>query len=51
MKSFLILMVSMFLLSGCNSNKEIEIPELIEPVSTKMDTAVVSRGDIYTLTT
>ena len=52
MKKFLIiLMVSMFLLSGCNSNKEIEIPELIEPVSTKMDTAVVSRGDIYTLTT
>lgn len=49
-KLLMILMVSMFLLSACDNN-ETEIPELIEPVSVKMDTAVVSRGDIYTLTT
>lgn len=52
MKKFLIiLIVGMLLLSGCDKSKEAEIPELIEPVSVKMDTAVVSRGDIYTLTT
>ncbi len=45
-----ILMILIISLTACQVDEE-EIPELKEPVSGQMDTAIVSRGDIYTLTT
>ncbi len=39
------------LLCGCAPRQETEeAPELLEPVGAKSDTAVVTRGDLYTLT-
>lgn len=49
-KLFVILLTAIIFLSGCES-KETVVPTLAEPVGSDMDTAVVSRGDIYELTT
>ncbi len=45
-----IIVISMVILNGCQSNDEI-IPTLSESVGTELMTAVVSRGDIYNLDT
>lgn len=45
-----IFLMSLIFLSGCNKKDE-AIPTLKVPVSGKMETAVVSRGDIFELTT
>ena len=38
------------LLAGCAQKAEVvEAPELLEPVGVKVDTAVVERGDLFTL--
>ncbi|HWT76812.1 MAG TPA: efflux RND transporter periplasmic adaptor subunit [Mobilitalea sp.] len=49
-KLFVILLASAVFLSGCKS-KEPAVPVLAEPVGSDMDTAVVTKGDIYELTT
>ena len=49
-KLIVILMVSFVFLSACETKKP-EVPILAEPIGTDMDTAVVSRGDIYELIT
>ena len=49
-KIFAILMISLVFLSGCKAEEEV-IPVLKAPVQGKMETAVVSRGDIFELTT
>ena len=44
------LLAAAILLSGCAAQQEErEIPELIEPVGVKTDTAAVERGDLYTM--
>ena len=50
-KLYAILIILIISLTACQAKEDEEIPELKEPVSGQMDTAVVSRGDIYTLTT
>lgn len=47
---FCILILCVFLLSGCES-KTVEVPELLEPVNAKADTAVARLGDIYSMET
>ncbi len=49
-KLLYIIMTSMVILNGCK-NKDDVIPTLTESVGTELMTAVVSRGDIYDLTT
>ncbi len=50
-KLYAILMILIISLTACQAKEDEKIPELKEPVSGQMDTAVVSRGNIYTLTT
>ena len=45
----LLLAVALFLLTGCQDNQK-KAPQLLEPVGIKMDTATVTRGEIYNLT-
>lgn len=49
-KLLYIIVISMIILNGCKSKEEV-IPTLNEAVGTELMTAVVSRGDIYDLTT
>ena len=35
-------------LSGCGARESVQAPELMEPVGVKTDSAVVTRGDLYT---
>lgn len=49
-KLFVVLMIAMMSLSGCNKQEE-AIPVLMEPVGAEIETAVATRGDIYNLTT
>lgn len=46
-----ILMLSLIFLSGCKAGNDDTVPVLAEPVKGKMDTAIVSRSDIFELTT
>jgi multidrug efflux pump subunit AcrA (membrane-fusion protein) len=45
-----VMMISVILIGGCDK-KDIAVPTLKEAAGGKMDTAVVTRGDIYKLTT
>ena len=49
-KLLYIIIISMVIFTGCKSQDEV-IPTLTEAVGTELMTAVVSRGDIYNLTT
>lgn len=49
-KLIVILIASFVFLSACETEKTV-VPTLAEPVGSDMDTAVVSRGDIYDLLT
>lgn len=48
---FAIVMIFLIFLSGCKAEVDDAVPVLAEPVKGKMDTAIVSRGDIFELTT
>lgn len=50
-KLLALLLISLMFLTGCKNEVEEVIPVLKAPVSGKMETAVVSRGDIFELTT
>mgnify|MGYP000492099137 CR=1 FL=1 len=47
----ILLLISLISLSGCKEKVEEDIPVLKAPVQGKMETAIVSRGDIFELTT
>lgn len=49
-KLFVMIFVSLILLSGCEK-KDSVVPVLKESIGAELDTALVSRGDIYNLTT
>jgi len=49
-KLFALIMVSTLLLGGCKK-ADTEVPKLQDPVGANMDTALVARGDIYSLKT
>lgn len=50
LKKLFIVLILIMTLSGC-SKKEEAIPALVEPVGAEIDTAVATRGDIYSLVT
>ena len=37
----------LLLLSGCGARESVQVPELLEPVGVRTDSAVVTRGDLY----
>ena len=49
-KIYIVSIILCILLGGCSSKKEvIQVPELLEPVSVNIDTAIVGKDEIYKL--
>lgn len=52
MKKLWVICLSLcILLTGCSSKEEKDTPELLEPVSVNVDTAVVTKDEIYSIAT
>lgn len=50
-KKIVVLFLCLILLAGCSKKQAYEAPELMDPVGVSMDTATVTRKDIYHLKT